>query len=214
MYTDRLTDRHSYPLSTLPRITRVTQTQPTKATRLPDTNHQRVHTAAKYRIQAIFCTSPPVLTPFQHFSRREVQNPECFRYFAPRPQLNHPASPSPRRQRQHPHIVFTAVKQSISQHFPTPKTTSATSHQHLHIVFASISQHFPTSRTTWQRPHRLRDTKQSVLPHFLPRRLRQQLHIVFATIKQSISQHFPTSRTTWQRPHRLHNTKQSSTLTI
>ena len=206
-----------YPPSTLPRITRVTQTQPAKATRLPNTKHQRVSQQVPYCREV---AGYPLLTtglsaavyssrmhianisrevqdssnflyfatrshPFSAFSRREVQNPECFRYFASRPQLNHTTSPSPRRQRQHPHIVFTAVKQSISQHFPIPKTTSATSHQHLHIVFASISQQFPTSRTTWQRPHLPRDSR------------------------QSISRHFSVTKTTWQPPHRLRDTKQS-----
>lgn len=149
-YVHRLTDIHFRRphCPEVTRITRVTQTQPAKATRLPNTNHQRVSQQVPYCREVpgypLLTTglSAAVYPSRMHIANfnREVQDSSNLLYFAPR---------------SYPFSAF----------FP-PRSTESGMFSVLRAQNPVESDHPITTKTTWQHPHRLRDTKQSVFPHF------------------------------------------------
>ena len=190
-------------------------------TRLPNTNHQRFSQQVPYCREVPGCPllttglSAAVYPSRMHIANisREVQDSSNFLYFATR---SHPFSAffPPRSTESGMFSVLRAHTPVESPRFLiTTKTTSATSHQHLHIVFASISQHFPTSRTTWRCPHLPRDSRQSISRHFSVTKTTWQHPHRLRDTKQSVLPHFPTPKTTSATPHLPRGSKGSSRIT-
>ena len=148
--------------------------------------------------------------------------------------MNHPASPSPRRQRQHPRIVFTAVKQSISQHFPH---RGPPSDAHIFLTTA-LSDHHPyppqnnqsnpntaseSDKTSQHKPPKSSYCREvldssnflyfATRSHpfsafFPPRSTESEMFSVLRAQTPVESPHFPiTTKTTPAPPHRLHCSK-------